>query len=159
MTAARTALPMLGICLAAGSAAAQDLGAELVEALETRCLPLIAEGTLETATLSEVPSFVASNFFELLGVEGKMYQLSPAGSARIVVPADRASCVAYVQAPEPGPVLETLDAWRTGAGFAGGLPDLGAGETEGAVASGDASVAVRFDDGRGYLVLTVTAGS
>ena len=150
------ALAGIGVPLAA---AAQDPGAELVEALETRCLPLIAGGGLETATLSEVPSFVAANFFDLLGVEGRMYQLSPSGEVRIVVPEDGAVCVAYVQAQEPGAVIEALEAWRAGAGNAGALPDVGAGQTEGAIRAGAAEVAIRLDPDRLYLILTVTGGA
>lgn len=154
----RLAGPAAILSVMSQGVAAQDIGAELVEALQTKCLPLVTDGVVETAGLSEVPSFIAANFFELLEVEGKMYQLSPAGDARIVVPEEGGKCVAYVQTDTPEDVFRQLDEWRAEAGFEGALPDRTAGEAEGILRSETASIAVRLDEDRHYLILTMTAG-
>ena len=131
---------------------------ELTTILTDQCLPLVQEGIFAPATLSEVPSFVAANFFEMLGVEGAMYQLTPTGDARFVITEDQQLCVAYMQVEDIDSVLAGLEEWRIAAGFDGALPDPAQEGSDGLLSADGASIAVTWIANRAFLVLRVSDG-
>lgn len=147
---------LLALALAATTAEAEGVADEMVAALSEQCLPLVTTGEFAQTALSEVPSFLARNFFEILGAEGQMYQLSPEGDVRILVPVDRTTCIAYQQTEMIEELLAGVDEWREVVGFTGEMPDLEAEKTSAILRSEDVEISIEWLEKRLYAIFRVS---